>query len=203
MFATKNKMKITLNGQSFEVPIDMKVLTAFMTKVPPQVLPMQQSSQEQPAQLRTAHRRLEDDFFKQIHEDMKSFEPRVINRFEGLMGSGQEIPGREERILRAIIALHNRVRRIENLCNVKGSSVSQVPPEQQEAVQEVAKPTDKKVVEANPNLAEFVKVLMSNLKPIGQKQEEPKEVEKPKVERKPRKPRITVKAIKLTKPKKS
>ena len=169
----KNNMKITLNGQSFEVPVDMSVLTGFMASVPRPVQQVEQSS----------HRRLEEDFFNLIRKDMNTF--RRFNQF-----------GREERILRSIVALHNRLRRLEDCCDIKGTSVAQ----------QATKPKlDEKVAEANPNLAEFVKVLMKNIKPFVQQkteQEAPEqeEVAKKKVIKKPEKPKPKTKPKSIAKP---
>lgn len=182
-----NKIKITLNGQSFEVPMDLNVLQGFVRMVPgtmPQArmnraLPIQ-ISQEQSAQLRTVHRRLEDEFFQKIREDMEVY--RMFGMF-----------GREERISRAIIALHNRVRRLENMCGIKGSAViKQTQPAQVQPAQ--VQPAQVQPVEGMQIDPKFVETLMKNLvsnlvqseQPIGQQnvgQPESLKKQKEKVEK--------------------
>jgi len=160
-----NKMKITLNGQSFEVPFDLNVLQGLGTRVSPL---MKKPVQQQVGQF--SHRELEDEFFQKIRQDMETF---VSFRMFG----------REERTSRAIVALHNRVRRLENICGVKGSSVAT-----QE--QETSEQIDPKFVET------LMKNIVSNL---GQFNKEVFEQETLKNEKAKEKPKAKVE--KVVKPK--
>ena len=132
-----NKIKITINGQSFEVPMDMSVLQSFIQTMPQKMtrgalgLPTQQVAQQVAQQ--SSHRRLEDDFFGLIREDMDTF--RRFNMFN-----------RDERTSRAIVALHNRLRRIEEMCFAPEKPVAKkrVSKQVSKQVSEKAKPSSAK-----------------------------------------------------------
>ncbi len=100
-------IKITINGQSFEIPMDMSVLQGFMQQMAPKQAREQSVANIKQVlglpQIQSSHRRLEDDFFGLIHEDM-----------DLLRGFGMF--NRDERISRALIALHNRLRKLEDCC---------------------------------------------------------------------------------------
>ena len=130
-----NKIEIIVNGKRIGFPMDMNVLPGLIQQVAQQVRP-QAAQQTQPPVAnvvqalglptpQSSHRRLEDDFFNLIRQDMNTF--REFGMFN-----------KEERTSRAIIALHNRVRRLEACC---------FAPEEKPVVK---KPMAKKVVKAEP-----------------------------------------------------
>ncbi len=129
-----NKIKITINGQDLEFPMDMSVLQGFMQQAGQQAT--KQLSSEQvastarqalglPMPFQSSHRRLEDDFFSLIHGDMNT-----------LRGFGMF--NRDERVSRALIALHNRLRRLEEMCFAPEKPVAEKRVSKQ--VSEKAKP---------------------------------------------------------------
>jgi len=119
----ENKVKITVNGQSFEVPMDPSFITGLMGSMgmmmprmvfprlapmpaQPRPMPHPMDAQSQPAQiapmpLQTSHERLEENFFKKIEEDLESYKD----------GSASSMV---ERILIGLISLHKRVKMLEN-----------------------------------------------------------------------------------------
>ena len=140
--------------------------------------------------IQSSHRRLEEEFFQKIREDMNTFV-----RF-GMFG-------REERTSRAIIALHNRVRRLEKMCGAKGSAIETPgkPAQEQPAKQEVP--------EGSQIDTKWVEGLMKNLVKNFTQTKQPEDKEKPKakvekVEKPKAKPKSTRKVkspFKVTKKK--
>ncbi len=117
----QKNIRITMDGRSFDFPIDMSLFTGLMAPMPASPRPMPQwiqssdgrlvqPSQErlvQPSQERlvqSSHKRLEENFFRRIEQDLESY--RKLGRDE------------EARVLAAIVALHRRVTRIEDYCDL-------------------------------------------------------------------------------------
>ena len=126
----ENKIKITLNGQSFELPVDTSLIAGLMgsmgMEMPKMVLPrpmpivhpvqmppqpvqfpherLEQSSQE--GLIQSSHERLEENFFNRFEEDLESCKN----------GGRSDVV---ERILAALIALHKRVKVLEKQVSQK------------------------------------------------------------------------------------
>jgi len=102
----KEKVKLNINGQEVELPINPEIFTNLLNNlnsmIPknqlPNLIPQGINSLKG---MKTSSRRIEDSFFNSIREDLNTYS------FFG-------ISGKDEKVLRAILALHSRLRRIED-----------------------------------------------------------------------------------------
>ncbi len=90
----EKKVRITINGQNFEFPIDMSLFTGMMGSMAPHPIRF--------GAIQSSHQRLEGNFFRRIEQDLKTYQN---------FGDCEDV-----RILGAIIALHRRVKRLEEKC---------------------------------------------------------------------------------------
>ena len=114
----ENKIKITIDGQSFEIPVDASLLTGLFGNMGmmgngllrqrrfnvPMAMPRAeiQTSHERigPRVGQSSHERMEETFFDQFRSDL------VVCKQNNLRS-------KDERILAALIALHKRVKWLE------------------------------------------------------------------------------------------
>ena len=136
----ENKVKITVNGQVFEVPVDTSLITGLLGSMGmmmpgmafPGPLPIPaRPLMNVPVPIQTSHERLEESFFKKIEEDLEAYKD----------GSASSVV---ERILVALIALHKRVKRLEN---------QRVESPRRLVLKQVMKPAEKPSKPAKPKLA--------------------------------------------------
>lgn len=156
----ENKIKITIDGQSFEIPVDASLLTGLFGNmgmmgngllrqrrfnVPmPIAIPVTTPMAMPRAEIQTSHERLQDNFFRLLDN--------------------------ETRTNRAIMTLHRRLQVLEG----KGIQ-TRVPTQNRMMMRSFNMP---KIPRVDPKLMESVmKNLYSSLKTAL---EEPKEIEKPK-----------------------
>ena len=131
----EKKVKITINGQSFEFPMDMSVFTGLMAPRPVSPRPIPQGIQFSHERLvqpsyhseQSSLQRLGENFFRQIELDLEASKRLGLDE--------------EARILTALITLHRRVKRLEDRSVVK----IQEPLDTKPKKQVIKKPTAKQV----------------------------------------------------------
>ena len=101
----ENKIKMIVNGQSFEVPMDFSVLTSMMGQMGmiPARMPQATPLSYRPMPIQTSHERMEETFFDQFRGDLDVYKQ-------------DNFLSKDERILTALIALHKRVKMLEKQC---------------------------------------------------------------------------------------